>query len=155
MSSFYWYLFPPFFFPLLSAHPSLVRSFAKIRTRVFTANITKKASPCNNTTVNTKDGSDFFLRHSYGVSFCHTSPSLKASSPLKRNVWKKNYICAATYIQFDNIDVKSYAVGSFNNGSSSLKSARVNWFFTLLVKLTLESNLSSLPFIRWIFGVMI
>lgn len=86
MSSFYWCLFPPFF--LLSAHPS--RSiFRKDPDACFHSKHSEEASPCNNTTVNTKDRRPISSFNNYGVSFCHIFPSLKASSPLKRNVWKK------------------------------------------------------------------
>lgn len=111
---------PSFFFP---SFIPLVRSFTRSRgpgeVRVFTANIPKKRLHVT-TRWWIQKVRVRFLPDSYGVSFCHILSlpllSLKASSPLKRDVWKKNYVCAATYTQFGN--VKSCAVDSFNNGSS-------------------------------------
>ena len=141
------------FFRCFSLIP-LVRFFAKIRIRVFTVNIMKKHLHVTTWRWIEKIGVRFLPSTATTYLFVTFFLHLKPVRHLNGTCEKKNYICTATYVQFDNIDVKSCAAGSFNNGNSSLKSARVNWFFTLLVKLTLESNLSSLPFIRRIFGVI-
>lgn len=95
---------PTFFFSgfRLSLSPSFDLSLVrKDPDTCFHSKHTEEASPCNNTTLNTKGTRPISSFDSYGVSFWHILPSLKASSPLKRNVWKKNYVCAATYIRFD------------------------------------------------------
>jgi len=45
----------------------------------FHSKHSEEASPCNNTTVNTKRTRPISSSNSYGVSFCHSYPSLKAT----------------------------------------------------------------------------
>lgn len=83
---FTWCLF--LFFSLVSAH-SLSFDLSLVRRdpdTCFHSKHSEEASPCNNTTVNTKGTRPISSSDSYGVSFCHIPPSLNASSPLKRNV---------------------------------------------------------------------
>lgn len=143
--TFFFFAFSPSFFS--DSCSSLLFGLSLVREdpdTCFDSKHTEEASSCNNMTMNTKGcAPDFFLQQLYGVSFYYVLPSLTASSPLKRDVWKKDYVYAAIYTQFGNSDVKSYAV-DFNNGSPSLRSTRVNWLFSPSSRNELEApNLSS------------
>lgn len=120
MSSFYRRLFPPSFFlwfPLIPP-PSLSFSFDLSLVRkdpdtCFHSKHSEEASPCNNVTLNTKGTRPISSFDSYGVSLCHILPSLKASSPLKRNVLKKIVFAPLLTYGLMNTDVKSSAADSF------------------------------------------